>query len=163
MHYMLNNMKTINKTISKTTELLEVTIKKHTINVITKIINYITKKISGQITFLLVVAMVMSNDHDGNYNTEAIDMHGNRKNDDIIEEENNSNQLSIVAWNIRCNNKKLPDVEKKAIKRQWDIIFISTTGLISSKIGPPTTESQLYLQDYASPWSSPTKSRLVKR
>ena len=107
--------------------------------------------------------MVMGNNHDGNYNTETTDTHENGKNDDTMEKETNSNKLSIVAWNIRCNNKELPEVEKEAIKRQWDIVFISETGLISSKIGPPTTESQIYLQDYVSAWSSPTKSKLVKR
>ena len=94
--------------------------------------------------------MVMGNNHDRNQNTETIDTCENGKNDNTMEEETNSNKLSIAAWNIRCNNKELPKVEKEAIIRQWDIVFISKRGVISSKIGPSTTESQIYLQDYVS-------------
>ena len=70
---------------------MEVIIKKHTINAITKIIYYIAKKLSGQIALFLIVAMVMGNNPDKNYNTEATDTYGNEKNKDIIGEENNSN------------------------------------------------------------------------
>ena len=97
---------------------------------LTKVINHLSKKINGQIILLLAVVMVMGNNHDGNHNTETTDTRENGKNDDTMEEETNSNKLSIVAWNIRCNNKELPEVEKEAIKRQWDIVFISETGLI---------------------------------
>ena len=57
--------------------------------------------------------------------------------------------VTIAAWNIKCNNRELPDVEKETIKRQWDIVFISETGLISSKIGLLTTENQIFLQDFS--------------
>ncbi len=71
--------------------------------------------------------------------------------------------INIAAWNIKCNSRELPEVEKEVLKRRWDIVFISETGLTSSKIGPPQTENQVYLNDYVTAWNNPTTTQILRR
>ena len=156
-------IQTINKVITKIVKTTKITITKHTINTIIKVIYYMFGKISKQIVSLPLIAMVIDNNPTRKHITETTNPDGNKKNKNPMKGKNSDNQIFLAAWNIKCNNKKLPELEKKVIKKWWDIVFISKTSLISSKIGSPTTENQIFLQDYVIVWSSPTKSRLIKR
>ena len=62
--------------------------------------------------------MVIENNPTKKNNMETTNLRDNAKNHNPLEEKNNGNQISIAAWNIKCNNKKLPEVEKEAIKKQ---------------------------------------------
>ena len=108
-------------------------------------IHYILNKINKQIILLMIIAMVIENNPIRKNNMETTSLRDNTENNNPLEEKNNGNQISITAWNIKCNNKELLELEKEAIKKQWNIVFISETGLILSKIGPPTTENQILL------------------
>ena len=125
--------------------------------------HYMLNKISKRIILLTIIAMVIENKPTRKNNRETTSLKDNAENNNPPEEKNNGNQISIAAWNIKCNNRELPELEKEAIKKRWNIVFISETGLILSKIGPPTTENQILLRDYITVWSSPTKSRLIRR
>ena len=61
--------------------------------------------------------MVIENNSTRKNNMEITNLRDNTKNNNPPEKKNNGNQISIAAWNIKCNNKKLLEVEKEAIKK----------------------------------------------
>ena len=138
----------INKVIVKTRKVIKTIITKCVIKKTIKTMHYMLNKISKQIILLTIIAMVIENEPTRKNNRETTSLKDNTENNNPPEEKNNGNQISIAAWNIKCNNRELPELEKEAIKKRWDIVFISETGLMLSKIGPPTIENQILLQDY---------------
>ena len=61
--------------------------------------------------------MVIENNPTRKNNMETTNLRDNTKNNNPLEEKNNGNQISMAAWNIKCNNKELPELEKEAIKK----------------------------------------------
>ena len=74
-------------------------------------------KISKQIILLMIIAMEIENEPTRKNNRETISLKDNAENNNPLEEKNNGNQISIAAWNIKCNNRELPELEKEAIKK----------------------------------------------
>ena len=70
-------------------------------------------KINKRIILLTIIAMVIEN----NPTMETTGLRDNAKNNNPLEKKNSGNQISIAAWNIKCNNKELLEVEKEAIKK----------------------------------------------
>ena len=62
--------------------------------------------------------MVIENNPTRKNSMETTSLRDNTKNNNPSEEKNSGNQISIAAWNIKCNNKKLPELEKEAIKKR---------------------------------------------
>ena len=65
----------------------------------------------------MIIAMVIENEPTRKNNRETTRLKDNAKNNKPLEEKNNGNQISIAAWNIKCNNRELPELEKEAIKK----------------------------------------------
>ena len=80
-------------------------------------IHYISNKINKQIILLTIIAMVIESNPIRKHNMKTTNLRDNAKNNNSPKEKNNGNQISIAAWNIKCNNKELLELEKKAIKK----------------------------------------------
>ena len=103
--------------MAKIGKVMKTIIIKHIINITIKMIHYITNKINKQIILLTIIAMVIENNLTRKNNKETTNLKDNAKNNNSLEEKNNGNQISITTWNIKCNNKKLPELEKEATKK----------------------------------------------